>query len=444
MDATILAAERKRADVIETIRKARIVVDASYANEEPLTGAVKDAQELGDHARRALHAAEARNSDAAERRLREKVSVDELRTLTELALRHLGDRCPVCGQPHDREETEANLRRNIDAPLGLVSSHEDLTPLLTRVAAAQRETIRTIDALREAEAKNARTRQTRVELADSAAKLGVESGLAVDEFISELEGLHAEVSEQLRNLSSVRTAGDDLSLAIARSREWAQREEVQRQLEAAKKDLERIEDAVVRRERAGRVATTIVEEMRVASLQIVAEELHRMEPLLQRIWSSIDPHPSLRAVSLVSRMGYGKGRLSMEVRDDVGGVSSELPDTVLSSSQLNALAVALFLTLNLGTELRLLHATVLDDPFQALDDINLLGVIDLLRRVRGDRQLVLATHEDKLGRLLARKLRPIEREQMTRVLELDNWNRRGPEITERMAARDPAPFRFVA
>ena len=444
LDATRLAAERRRADLTEAIRKVRIVAEDFPESEVPLREAAKGAQQFEEQARRDLHAAEARNSEAADQRLRQKVSADELCTLSELALRHLSDRCPVCGQLHDREKTEAILRRYIDAPQASVPSLEDLTPLLTRVTATQQETIAKIDALRETEAKNARTRQLRVELAEAAAKMGVESGAAIDELIPELERLQFEVVDQLQELSAVRTAADDLALAIARSGEWAQREEVTRQLDAAKRDLNRIEDVVVGRERAGRVATTIIEEVREASLQIVNEELHRIEPLLQRIWSGIDPHPSLRAVSLVTRLGYGKGRLSMEVRDEFGDVASESPETVLSSSQLNALAVALFLTLNLGTESLPLSATVLDDPFQALDDINLLGLIDLLRRVRGGRQLILATHEGKLGQLLARKLRPIEKEQTTKVIEIDNWNTRGPEITERMAARDPAPFRFVA
>ena len=198
------------------------------------------------------------------------------------------------------------------------------------------------------------------------------------------------------------------------------------------------------RERAGRVASTIIEELREASLEIVDEELRRVEPLLQRIWSGVDPHPSLRAVSLVTRLSYGKGRLSMKVRDDLGDVSSESPETVLSSSQVNALGVALFLTLNLGTEALPLSATVLDDPFQALDDINLLGVLDLLRRVREGRQLILATHEARLGRLLARKLRPIEDDQTTKVVELDHWSSTGLVVAERIVTPDPAAFRFVA
>ena len=444
LEGTKLKAERRRGGLVEAIRKARIVVEDCPTNEVPLKDAVEEAQELEEQVRHALHDAEVRNSVAREELLRARVSADERRTLSELALRHLTDRCPVCGQLLDRKETAASLRRYIDAQPTSAAPPEDLAPLLTHVTAAQQEALKRIEALREAEAKNARTRQIRAELAEAVATLGGESGFPIADLIRELERLQLEVVEQLQELASIRSAADDLSLAVARSREWAQREEVRRQLEVAEKELEQSQNVVVARERAGRVATTIIEEIREASLQIVDEQLHRIEPLLQRIWSGIDPHPSLRAVNLVSRLSYGRGRLSMEVRDEVDDVSSESPETVLSSSQLNALAVALFLTLNLGTESPLVPATVLDDPFQALDDVNLLGLIDLLRRVRTGRQLILATHERKFGQLLARKLRPIDENQTTRLIEFDGWDRTGPKITERMVGRDLEPFRFVA
>ena len=157
------------------------------------------------------------------------------------------------------------------------------------MTAAQHETLKRIEALREAEAKNAHTRQIRAELAETAATLDVDAGFPIADLIREMERLQLEAVDQLQELSSIRSAADDLSVAVARSREWAQREEVRRQLKVAEKELEQTQDVVVARERAGRVAITIIEEIREASLQIVYEELHRIEPLLQRIWSGIDP-----------------------------------------------------------------------------------------------------------------------------------------------------------
>ena len=254
-----LKAERRRADVVEAIRKARIIVDDSPTNEAQLKEAVEKAQHLEEQSRRALHDAEAKNSAGNEELLRARVSADELRTLSELALRHLGDRCPVCDQLLDRKKTAASLRRYIDAQPASATPLEDLKPLLTHVTAAQHETLNRIEALRTAEAKNAHTRQIRAELAETAATLDVDSGFPVAILIRELERLKLEVVDQLQELSSIRLAADDLALAVARSREWAQREEVMQQLKVAEKELQQTQDVVVARERAGRVAINIIE-----------------------------------------------------------------------------------------------------------------------------------------------------------------------------------------
>ena len=226
VEATKVAAERRRADLVETIGKARIVADSFSESEGPLREAVSAARHLEEQARGTLRAAEARNREAAAKRLRERVVADELRALSELALRHLGDRCPVCGQLQDATKTEENLRQYVDGATASAPALEDLTPLLDRVTATQQVSIRKIEALREAEAKHARVRQVSIQLEEATTTLGLESGLATDERTLQLERLEAKAVEQLQELASIRTAADDLSLAIARSREWALREEL--------------------------------------------------------------------------------------------------------------------------------------------------------------------------------------------------------------------------
>src|SRR5690242_5970092 len=110
-----------------------------------------------------------------------------------------------------------------------------------------------------------------------------------------------------------------------------------------------------------------------------------MEPLLTHIYSRIDPHPAFRVIGFLSSIVRGKGQLTPVIRDPVSGVESDSPSTILSSSQLNALAVCMFLSLNLGVANPPLQTVILDDPLQSLDDINLLGLIDLLRRTKDQR-----------------------------------------------------------
>ena len=125
-------------------------------------------------------------------------------------------------------------------------------------------------------------------------------------------------------------------------------------------------------------------------------------------------------------------------------VSSRQPVHVLSSSQTNALAVAVFLSFNLGLSALPLQVMMLDDPLQSLDEVNLLGLIDLLRRTKEDRQLILSTHDRRFGALLERKLRPVDENQRTLMVELDGWSRGGVNVRYHEIEQDLSPLRVVA
>jgi DNA repair exonuclease SbcCD ATPase subunit len=443
LEAARLDAQRHRDSLAEVFRLLEAAGSQPQTDVIALRAAVSEAESAEATAREALKTAEASNLAIEHELLRAGASDRELRTLAELALRHLSQRCPVCDQGFDKDATANRLQAFLASTPGSDRTLDDLSPLVEALREHQRRTLNAKDALRKAEATAAHLDQLRADLQRRLQPLGAAQESAVDAR-SRLDSLMREVERRLSLIDSTRAKADQLSLSRARANEVAQREEVIRQLVIAEKDVTESEKLLVGRERAGKVATSIAEEMREASLQIVDSELRRIEPLFQRIWAGIDPHPSLRAVQLISRLNYGKGRLSMRVRDDAVDVSSESPEAVLSSSQQNALAVALFLTLNIGTQSLPLATTVLDDPFQSLDDINLLGLVDLLRRLSGRRQLVVTTHEHRFAQLLARKLRPIDDSHTTKLVEFEGWDRTAPVVTERELARETSPFRFVA
>ena len=92
---------------------------------------------------------------------------------------------------------------------------------------------------------------------------------------------------------------------------------------------------------------------------------------------------------------------------------------------MNVLAVSVFLALNLGLPKLPLDAVMLDDPLQSLDDLNLLGMVDLLKRLRRRRQLILSTHDRRFASLLERKLRPVFDAERTITVELERVEQRG-------------------
>jgi hypothetical protein len=175
----------------------------------------------------------------------------------------------------------------------------------------------------------------------------------------------------------------------------------------------------------------------------VTEELLRIGPLLRRIYASVDPHPSFRAVQVLTRDHRGHGRVWTTLTDQSEGKTVEAPFLVLFSSQLNVLAVSTFLAPNLALHSLSLQVVALDDPLQSLDTINLLGLADLLRRVRATRQIIVSTHDSRLAQLSSRKLRPTNGGR-TRLIQLDAWSRRGPVVDQSDVPVDVAPLKLVA
>ena len=145
-----------------------------------------------------------------------------------------------------------------------------------------------------------------------------------------------------------------------------------------------------------------------------------MHPLFQRIYSRIDPHPTFRLTKIATALERGKGLLRAGVADPDLGEEMNDALSLLSSSQLNAFAVSLFLALNLGVPSLKLDLVMLDDPLQSLDSINLLGLVDVLRRFREHRQIIVSTHETRLLGLLQRKLRPVREGQRMITHYFDN------------------------
>lgn len=397
-------------------------------------------------ARDALAEAERVFADITRRRLAARSEREELRTLAELALRHLGDRCPICSQEYDADSTRQRLE-------SLVQDHADdaersetppnLADLADEVRIREARAHQVEASLEEAERRH---RMREEEEADLRARLS-EIGIKIPEgddpspvVASALDATDRDIATLVADL----TAGEQFALALARAGQLARRSEIEQEAQRASWDLEQARREIASRSRTRDVVTDMIDGLREASLELVGEELATLEPLLQRIYSTVDPHPAFRVARLLSRMRQGRGRILAELEDPQVGLRRASPETILSSSQMNVLAVSVFLALNLGMPALPLRMAILDDPLQSLDDLNLLGLIDLLRRTRDRRQLFVSTHDSRFASLLERKLRPVVVPQRTIVIEFHGWSPDGPSLVQREIGRDRAPIRIVA
>lgn len=410
---------------------------------EPLRQALAKAEEAAAASRARMQTGQEQTASERSRLVALRERTEEVRALAQLALRHLDERCPVCDQEYDIDETRHRLEQILAGEPGQEPAVPtvDLEALTAEVERDERLVAETAARLREAEQGNASRDEWEKTLQRQVADVGLEGE---DDRLQRATELHESLSSRQETLAALRREGEAFSLRLARAGEIAQRSELERELATLDTELEQRETELAARTATGELAGEILNALREAGSEIVAGELHRIEPLLQRIYATVDPHPAFRAVRFLTRTVRGRGRLWTSIDDLTANVSVEEPTTVLSSSQLNVLAVSVFLALNLGVETLPLDVVALDDPLQSLDDVNLLGLVDLLRRIKGRRQIIVSTHDARFGGLLARKLRPISTGARARLIQLEGWTREGPVVEQEEIPVDPRPLRLVA
>ena len=404
-------------------------------------------RELSEEVERRRAAVSDAQQTVAERRKLQAALKDkneQLRALASLALQHLGDVCPVCSQEYDRVATISHLEAIVreDGAVPELKGESEVGKSLSDLAESERVFGAAEAELRTFESAAKRWDSTRELLDRRLAEAGVQG--EPHHRLALVQDARAASDKALTRMEELQRDGERISLQVAQASAAAAYEETLAEVERMRKDTSIIENAIAHRTRTGDLAQRVIEALREASGEVVAAQLTQIEPVLQGMYARIDPHPAFKSIRLLSRVAKGRGKLSAEIADSLEGKSSPSPAVILSSSQLNALAVCVFLALSVGVAKTPLSSLLLDDPLQSLDDINLLGLMDLLRRVRGLRQLCVSTHDARFGQLLARKLRPATPRGRTIVIELTGWSRKGPAVAISEIGSDPVAMRLVA
>lgn len=131
--------------------------------------------------------------------------------------------------------------------------------------------------------------------------------------------------------------------------------------------------------------------------------------LINRLYNAIDPHPDYKEIQFKCDFKQKNPRLKVLVNSREDGKESIVPNLYFSTAQINILSFCIFLAKALfatDDEGKSMDCIFIDDPIQALDDINILSIIDLLRNVAFsmDKQIVLTTHDRNFFELLQKKV----------------------------------------
>lgn len=348
-------------------------------------------------------------------------------TMAKLALQDLGNHCPVCQQTHDVGHTIAHLQTLIEAASDVGQSTttnrlgtltEERTKIQVSLSVVREDLRRTENDLRES---TTRRSILTARLSDLGIDGSSDPGTALRERGNAIEAM-------LGTLAKLLADGERLSLQVLRLGEQRQRDELAAERVQVAERLKLAESRIAGEETTHVLSGRIIDGLRDASLAVTAKQITQIAPLFQRIYSRIDPHPTFRVTEIVAGMERGRGKLEVGISDPDAFASARDAGPLLSSSQMNSFALSLFLAMNLALPSLRLGVTVLDDPLQSLDTINLLGLVDILRRFRAHRQLIVSTHEERLVGLLQRKLRPVLPGERMVTMVFESWSREGPAM----------------
>ncbi|RII32263.1 hypothetical protein D2A34_23865 [Clostridium chromiireducens] len=146
--------------------------------------------------------------------------------------------------------------------------------------------------------------------------------------------------------------------------------------------------------------------------------------LVHQIYKNINPHPIHKDINIESSNG-----LIFKLNNEFERVQA---DYIFSSAQKNVLALSIFLGFAFQQSWSNLDQIFIDDPIQNMDDINVVGFVDILRNLfsneskMNNKTIVLTTHDEKFRNLVKMKFRHLK----VREYCIESYDMNGPIIKE--------------
>lgn len=226
----------------------------------------------------------------------------------------------------------------------------------------------------------------------------------VDKDITEITALLTEVEKSLkiRNLG-LEAIIQKLNLLLQLKENvlpYLKFQEQKRTLNQLKEDLEFQEKSVLTSLRQERQSLSDFIHTQVQSFFY--------ENVINKIYQKIDPHPDYKQIKFHCDFSGDEPRLNVFVIDE-NSSNPMIPSLYFSTAQLNILSLSIFLAKALNakdSQGKNVDCIFVDDPIQAMDSINVLSTIDLIRSivVNLGKQVILSTHDENFYNLLMKKI----------------------------------------
>lgn len=376
-----------------------------------------------------------------------RTKTDNFRQIAALAIPLLTDQCPVCKQKIDPKHVKKHLESVIANQTDLLEAEQSHRRIQESISTREKSllqlkanydnTIAEKNAIEEWEIRSNSLFNELVRIEKSLGSIGytVPTGdlASVGNWLPLLKDW---VSENLDKLTSLEMIAENVLAAQSVSIEHRKLKRLEPELAHLRGQQTEKEKTLDKANRSLTDRRLLLQIAKEKEVEVVEEIFNELQPVVQDLFSRLAPHPTFRRLSISHELYYGRGTSIPRAIDPLYSLEVN-PSIVFSSAQANVAAICYFLALAFSSSTTDFGFVLLDDPLQSMDDVNVLGLSDLCRFLRKAKQLIIATHEDRLSSLLLRKL--TSRDEPFQTLELDfrSWNSQGPIIKEERIGLTP-------
>jgi len=253
-------------------------------------------------------------------------------------------------------------------------------------------------------------------------RLGLGSYREVSEKLAALAESEQDISRLIEDLTKTLELIDSVRARIRYENLKKEVQELKGKVRGLRREIERIKASRNLAKKLNRAA-------RKETRTVIETLIKAHEPLINEFYRQINPHPRFTTINFVPKGVPGRGggnAIFIEATDEYEKKVVN-PSLTFSSAQLNVLAISIFLAIHTNQAWSKLDTILMDDPVQNMDDLNILSYIDLIRKIRKKKQIIISTHDDNIFRLMRRKLQPSDKGQLI-CYEYKSFNVNGPEI----------------
>ena len=221
----------------------------------------------------------------------------------------------------------------------------------------------------------------------------------LDKVLEKIQKSLANTSLELRKQENKLSKFEILLNQIQLAKEYFTRRRI-------KKEIQELNEEIANYEMVGQRLSDMLDSILISLRKKVNSFFYT--DLINVIYQKIDPHPSFKRVEFMLNIDKPQQpSLNIVLTNEKEEVIS--PNLYFSSAQLNVLSLSIFLANALHAKddkNNPIDVILIDDPIQAMDSINILSTIDLLRNIsiNLNKQIIISTHNESFFRLLQKKI----------------------------------------